>query len=546
MKVPNLSEHQWLYLKKHDVAYVLDTSSYMNGSRAEYFKASDSIEKLYQAALEYDLERFRLWRVEPHNTAMWSYGEYSLFGNAAPSELYNSNGKLKATVQAAAIALIENDLKPHPYAPLQMNNFTTTTYLDRAKNIDFSQLPEAIQKTHGITMKASENNWAMYHKSDAIKRMVDLHFSSLPNYLPKQEKPAQDRIMVVKPAIKPTLVVAASSLMFKSLADFKRLPKGTELVWVWHGRDGDRQESRIVEKPQSKNVGFKTPKGTVSWLEYPAVTDLEFPKPGKMVVKEKGQPIMTYYIPSVLEQEKQQKPTKAKKEAAPKAKKAKQPKYKAPVAYHDHFTEAETVIKSFMNMNGQTKTKKQLRALLDKTNKYIVERKIRKTDTNAEAVLLVRSSLEKAYHALKDSGDSSKIEIDLSNKTLSVLHKFVKQSKVYPTVSLLKRFVPMMNTSPDKSKAKNLKADIDSAIKNGGISKTDTYYKELSFAVYALDKYISGESGFVARATPELSGLGSLAGLGCPGKKDADCGCSKTNLAGVKKKSPKRSKKKQV
>ncbi len=307
---------------------------------------------------------------------------------------------------------------------------TTKNYFDVAKNINFSKLPESLQKGHAMAEKASKNgaDWAMYENSDTIRKTLDLYFEKLGPFI---EKPTQ------KPA--------------------------------------KAKKAKQVKIRTNPNIPAETLK-------------------------------------------------KAEK-AVKTVKAAKAKKFKTPVAYHDHFTEAETVIKSFVGMNGKAKTLKAVKALLTKTNKFVIERKIRKGDPNADAVLLVQKSLTKVVKEM----NLERVEVmklEFSDNTLAVLSKFAKQSKVSPTVQLLKRFIPMQGNSPDKDKAKKLLADITKAMKDGVVQKTDTYFGYLQEAVMDLNDYLVKHFKYVPLDNPALSGLGSLpefAGLACPGKEDCDC-----------------------
>ncbi|WP_161889247.1 hypothetical protein [Pontibacter russatus] len=210
------------------------------------------------------------------------------------------------------------------------------------------------------------------------------------------------------------------------------------------------------------------------------------------------------------------------------------------VAYHDHFTEEEKVIKRFTSMNGREVAEKSVKSLLDTVNKLVVERKIRKSSHNAGIIKKIQEKLNGILKMYKKE-DATHIKLNFQGDTMALLKKFTKQSKVYSTVLLLKRFIPMMGTAPGKEKAKKLLQDITKALKDGSVQKSDTYYKQLTDAVDDLMDYVHNGFKYIPQDTPSLSGLGSLpefAGLGCPGMDEAECGCSKPALAGVKKKAP--------
>ena len=341
-------------------------------------------------------------------------------------------------------------------------------YFSISAGINIPKLPEALQKGHSMVERASKNgsDWAMYDKSDTIRKTVDLYFEMLASHMEnklKEKTAAQEKKSAPKVTVKKTRIIPT--------------------------RQGIKAEPVPAEK-----VTIRT-------------------------------------NPSIP-----QKTLKRAEKAVKAVKSAKAKKYRAPVAYQDHFNEAETVVKAFVNMNGRVKTEKQVKALLDKVNKFVVERKIRKTSPYAAAIKVVQDRLEKALKAMKAEG-VTRLDLDFTERTLSLLQKFAKQSKIFTSVQLLKRFIPMMGTAPDKAKAKKLLTDITRGMEKGGISASDTYYGIVKEAAKDLTSYLNGSFKQLSVDSPALSGLGSLpefAGLGCPGE---DCGCpDKKPLAGLPKK----------
>jgi len=57
-------------------------------------------------------------------------------------------------------------------------------YFDRIKQIDVSKLPAPLAKGHDFAKKTSTGGtWKMYHASDTIKRVIDLYFEQLDEYI---------------------------------------------------------------------------------------------------------------------------------------------------------------------------------------------------------------------------------------------------------------------------------------------------------------------------------------------------------------------------
>jgi hypothetical protein len=68
--------------------------------------------------------------------------------------------------------------------------FTPQNYFGKIKDIDFSQMPEAIQEGHNFIVNATDNgmDWKEYVESTGIKEMMDTYFSKLQQYLDKKNE----------------------------------------------------------------------------------------------------------------------------------------------------------------------------------------------------------------------------------------------------------------------------------------------------------------------------------------------------------------------
>lgn len=395
-----------------------------------------------------------------------------------------------------------------------MRKVTTSNYLEVVKNIDFSTMPEVISESHQITLEAMEDNWSAYQQVPEIMDMVDTYFEKLVAFMP-EEKPA---LTYSKKKLDPNVLVVKPK--YDSRESRMAKGKGGRSVYSkLHPAIKDvSNDKQLIRMAQLVDEAY----------EDEDITKVEKEELLKMMDRKSNetQPEEIKQLKKELTRPKQTKPQKAK---APKSKKVKQPKYKAPVAYHDHFTDEEKVIKRFVAMDGKVKTEKQVKLLLDTVNKLVVERKIRKISHNAEVIKMVQKKLTTAIRHMRAEKEDQ-LQLNFADDTLAKLKKFTKQSKVYSTVQLLKRFIPMQGTTPDKEKARKLMDDITRAMTSGAVQKSDTYYGDLQEAVMDLNSVITGANKLISFDSPTLSGLG------CSGMEDAGCGCSKdavTALAGV-------------
>jgi len=84
-----------------------------------------------------------------------------------------------------------------------------TNYLEKIKGINFSQMPEHLQKGHAYVLKATENgsNWNAYNNEN-IKRVMDAYFTKLNEHLSKnpvkvKKEKSEETEKEVSPVIKP-------------------------------------------------------------------------------------------------------------------------------------------------------------------------------------------------------------------------------------------------------------------------------------------------------------------------------------------------------
>ena len=91
----------------------------------------------------------------------------------------------------------------------------TNNYFQKAQDIDWDSLPEALAKGHKLVQGASQNNWAAYNSNENIKRVVDAYFAKLGDYL-KKNAPAKTSKALPEKAVK-TAPKQAPRLNYKGL-----------------------------------------------------------------------------------------------------------------------------------------------------------------------------------------------------------------------------------------------------------------------------------------------------------------------------------------
>lgn len=71
--------------------------------------------------------------------------------------------------------------------------YNAENYYSKIRSVDFSKLPQALQKGHEFVNKATQNgqDWSNYHASSTIKKMVDTYFEKLDSFTGKATKQAK-------------------------------------------------------------------------------------------------------------------------------------------------------------------------------------------------------------------------------------------------------------------------------------------------------------------------------------------------------------------
>lgn len=69
--------------------------------------------------------------------------------------------------------------------------FTTDNYYSAASSLQFATMPETLRKGHEFIEKATSGgaDWSAYHAKEGIKKMIDLYFSKLAEYVGKNTTP---------------------------------------------------------------------------------------------------------------------------------------------------------------------------------------------------------------------------------------------------------------------------------------------------------------------------------------------------------------------
>jgi hypothetical protein len=153
---------------------------------------------------------------------------------------------------------------------------TIKNYNEQKDTWNWKNFPQTIQDNRNDI----EDMMEFYDDDDDIKETIDLFLKSINDNLPKKSEP--------KATQKP-----------KNLSEFKEwLKKNIGYTLYLIGKYGPERVDNVtrkVEKPQSNSVGFKTERGTTSWINYGKASEWEFTDKYARWKEETGYTVLTYY-----------------------------------------------------------------------------------------------------------------------------------------------------------------------------------------------------------------------------------------------------------
>ncbi len=181
----------------------------------------------------------------------------------------------------------------------------------------------------------------------------------------------------------------------------------------------------------------------------------------------------------------------------------------------EHIEDELKFIKRFILLNGKTKSAEQVLGFLNSLQKAIIEKRIRKSSPYADEIKIIQEKLVQTYNAMNTS-----IQIQLKPETMEKMIKLVKSEKVMPSVKFIKRYVSLQGKTGIKDKAKKLFDDMQKAVKQGHLTKSDKYADKVNVMYLSLHNLLfkPKQNDALAISKHELNGLlGILNGCGCHG-----------------------------
>lgn len=327
-------------------------------------------------------------------------------------------------------------------------------YQSEAASINWSAMPEALAKGHNLMSGASQNNFAMYHSNENIKRVVDAYLEKLNGYLAAntttaKSKPTKEKA-VSKPKAAPNSKASKDKTPnYKGLrVEIRKASASSKKFIVWD----------VVTDQIFANEKFDSVSQAKRFIEENEMTLVN------VQTSEEVEPIDAEQVELI----------------------------DSDVSF----------IKRYAAMHGKVKSQSQILTLIHSLQKAILEKRIGKDSPYATEIELMQKQLITCYEKM---GDMAEIKID--SKNLKRYLEIASSQEGMLTIALLKAFVALNGKSDIKDKAEKLFARIKKSVDQGKITRQDKYADKLNEAFITLKSYIEGETKTLSINKAQLNGL---------------------------------------
>jgi hypothetical protein len=194
--------------------------------------------------------------------------------------------------------------------------------------------------------------------------------------------------------------------------------------------------------------------------------------------------------------------SKAKSKPSNKAKKTKIASATTQNVKHvEHIREEVKFIKRYVGLHNKVKSPQAILTFIKALQRSIVQKFIRKTSPLASEIEMIQEKLVQAYNRMK--GEES---FAINEKDLHHLMVIAGGEKVYPSITVIKRFIGLQGKEDEKKINAFLKY-LENLVEKKSITKDDPYADKLK-AIYKAIKQRTSRTIAISKA--ELNGLENI------------------------------------
>lgn len=275
----------------------------------------------------------------------------------------------------------------------------TTNYFFEVERIGVNNLPETLKKGHELVTKSTANGWATYQNNESIKKVINLYFQKLSEYISTID---DTQASTPKPKISTPTVQKST-----------------------------KTKSKVERKPALKKVDNK-----------------------------------------------------------------KQPKQNSKQV--EHIREEVKFIKRYVALHNKVKSPNAILTFIKALQRSIVQKLIRKASSLAPEIEMIQNKLIQAHEKMK--GDES---FAINEKDLNHLVAIAGGEQVYPSITVIKRFIGMQGKE-DKKKINDFLKYLENLVAKKKLTKEDPYADKVNAIYKSLKQRTSSK---VAISKAELNGL---------------------------------------
>ena len=176
----------------------------------------------------------------------------------------------------------------------------------------------------------------------------------------------------------------------------------------------------------------------------------------------------------------------------------------------EHIREEIKFIKRFVGLQKKVKSPNAILSFIKALQRAIVQKLIRKTSPLAKEIQMIQERLIQTYNRMKD--DETFL---INEKDLNKLVAIAGGEEVYPSITVIKRFVGMQGKQIEDKKMNSFITYMENLVKKGKISKEDPYADKVN-QIYRQLK--TRTSRTISISSAELNGLEGIVKV---------CGCKK-------------------
>ena len=178
----------------------------------------------------------------------------------------------------------------------------------------------------------------------------------------------------------------------------------------------------------------------------------------------------------------------------------------AEIEFTERIPDEIRFIRRYLSLNNKKKTKEDLRRFINALQRAMIEKRIRKASPFAKQIDYIQDKLVKTFNSM-----NRVVQIEIAERTVLEFKELIASEKVFPSISLIKRYVSLNGKYGVKEKAKTLLDAMTNAFEKGRISKKDKYIKLFDFMHANLSKYIKNKGQkILSIAETELNGLNGV------------------------------------